>query len=116
MQIPILSVQPLIENAIKHGIALRSEPGYVRLKGECCEGELRISIVNSTAEISTGRREAASPGVGLQNVRRRLEICYGCAAALDLSSEGAETLALLRVPVSAPAGESQSFGGTRGSV
>ena len=41
--IPALSIQPLVENAVKHGVALRIEPGYVRIKAECRDGELRIS-------------------------------------------------------------------------
>lgn len=103
MRIPVLSVQPLVENAIKHGIALRTGPGYLRFRGECRDGELRISIANTRPESPSEREQAGSTGVGLQNVRRRLEICYGAAASLDLDHRGAETVALLRVPATAAA-------------
>jgi two-component system, LytTR family, sensor kinase len=106
LRIPVLSVQPLVENAIKHGIALRTGPGYVRFRGECREGELRISIANTRPEAPV-EREQAGAGVGLQNVRRRLEICYGSAASLALTAEGTEALAVLRVPASATAAAAQ---------
>jgi hypothetical protein len=80
--IPALSIQPLVENAVKHGVALRIEPGYVRIKAQCRDGELRISVENS----ASGRApEVPVTGVGLQNVRRRLEICYGAGADLRFS-------------------------------
>jgi len=45
--IPVLSIQPLVENAIKHGIAARTEPGRVRIKAGRHGEELRISVENS---------------------------------------------------------------------
>src|SRR5215831_10115738 len=75
-RIPALSVQPLVENAIRHGIARRTNPGYVHIRGTVKDDELRVTIVNSAA----GGPADAGFGMGLQNVRRRLEICYGAAA------------------------------------
>ena len=97
--IPVLSIQPLVENAIKHGVALQSGPGYVRVKATCREGELRISVENSAAEVA-GKAEGA--GVGLQNVRRRLEICYGASSQLQLSLNPQNTVAELSIPLAAP--------------
>jgi two-component system LytT family sensor kinase len=93
--IPALSIQPLVENAVKHGVALRIEPGYVRIKAECRDGELRISVENS----ASGRApEAPVTGVGLQNVRRRLEICYGAGAELRFSPGMECTTVEIRIP------------------
>ena len=94
-RIPALSVQPLVENAIRHGIARRTEPGFVRITAECRGDELRIAIVNSGA----GSSGDAGFGMGLQNVRRRLEICYGAAAELELRFEESEARAEVRLPV-----------------
>ena len=94
-RIPALSVQPLVENAIRHGIARRTEPGFLRITAECRGEELRIAIVNSGAGASTD----AGFGMGLQNVRRRLEICYGASAELELRFEEAEARAEVRLPV-----------------
>src|SRR4029077_17057236 len=72
--IPVLSIQPLVENAIKHGVSLRTEPGFVRIRARCHVGELQITVENSGSE---NMAPAPGLGVGLNNVRRRMEICYG---------------------------------------
>ena len=68
--VPALSLQPLVENAIKHGVALSAEPGYVRVEGELRGEDLRILVENSgsgNAPESGGDRHgiaecAAAPG------------------------------------------------------
>jgi len=96
--IPALSIQPLVENAVKHGVALRIEPGYVRIKAHCRNQELRISVENS----ASGRpAETPVTGVGLQNVRRRIEICYGAGAELRFSPGTELTTVEIRIPLSA---------------
>jgi hypothetical protein len=95
VSIPILSIQPLVENAIKHGIAPRTGPGYVHIKAACEGEELRVSVVNSGGDPPGA---SSGPGVGLQNVRRRMEICYGAPARLDLIFQGNETMAVLSIP------------------
>jgi two-component system LytT family sensor kinase len=94
--IPALSVQPLVENAIKHGIAPRTEPGYVCIKVELCGEEVAIIVENSS---SGAIMETTGTGLGLQNVRRRLEICYGPKAALWLTPNPQNTTARLSIPL-----------------
>lgn len=96
--IPALSIQPLVENAIRHGIARLTEPGRLTIRGECRGDELRIEIVNSAAG---DKPPDGGFGVGLRNVRRRLEICYGAAAGLDLALDGDEARAHVRLPLTA---------------
>lgn len=93
--IPVLSIQPLVENAIKHGVAQRTEPGFVRIAAIHNQDGLHVTVENSGAP-----REPASPGagVGLQNVRRRLEICYGPAAGLRIAFLPETTVVELRIP------------------
>jgi len=93
--IPALSVEPLVENAIRHGIAPSAEPGYVRIHGELKGGQMRILVENSSAA-QTGSNGGA--GVGLDNLRRRLEICYGPAAGLRLAFNPHTTCAELSIP------------------
>jgi hypothetical protein len=93
--IPVLSIQPLVENAIKHGVAPTTEPGYVRIRGGLRGEELRIIVENSS---SSAVAETTGTGVGLQNVRRRLEICYGPEADLRLVPDPHKTTAELAIP------------------
>jgi two-component system LytT family sensor kinase len=94
--IPVLSIQPLVENAVKHGVALRTEPGYVRIQVTRGAGELRILVENSASGAPV---ESEGTGVGLQNVRRRLEICYGAGAGLQLAFHEDTTAVELWIPL-----------------
>jgi LytS/YehU family sensor histidine kinase len=93
--IPVLSIQPLVENAIKHGVAPRTEPGYVRIEGELRGDELHLLVENSSGGAAA---ETSGTGVGLQNVKRRLEICYGPKAVLRLIPNPQNTMATLSIP------------------
>jgi len=111
--IPVLSIQPLVENAIKHGVAQRIEPGYVRISASHNADGLRITVENNGPPHPSA---APGPGVGLENVRRRLEICYGGASELRLVFQPETTLAELRIPrTAAPvSGEPARRSGVRG--
>jgi hypothetical protein len=93
--VPALSVEPLVENAIRHGIAPTSEPGYVRIRGEIGDGQMRILVANST---SCSAASSPGAGVGLDNLRRRLEICYGATAGLRLDFNSGTAAAELSIP------------------
>ena len=95
VSIPVLSIQPLVENAIKHGVAQRLEPGFVRIAATHEEDGLRITVENSGAPHAPASLGA---GVGLQNVRRRLEICYGGASNLHIEFQPETTIVELRIP------------------
>jgi hypothetical protein len=93
--IPALSIQPLVENAIKHGIALRTEPGTLRIRVFQGTADLHIIVENSEA---ADQEDHTGAGTGLSNIRRRLEICYGAAAVLALSSKAGLAVAELTIP------------------
>jgi len=77
LRVPPLLLQPLVENAVTHGIAHLLEGGQIRLEA-ACEGErLRLAILNPRDPQAPRSRGA---GVGLDNVRRRLEAQYGTEA------------------------------------
>jgi two-component system, LytTR family, sensor histidine kinase AlgZ len=83
-QVPPLVLQPLIENAIKHGIATMVEGGTVRLEGHIENGRLAVRVENSfDPEAPSPRRH----GLGLRNVRSRLQTRFGDAARLQLAAE-----------------------------
>jgi LytS/YehU family sensor histidine kinase len=100
ISIPSLIVQPLVENAIKHGIAPVRDGGRVvvtaRLDADRTD-ILRIAVINTGAPL--GRRESPAGGIGLRNVGRRLECYYGDTASLTVvTAAGGETIAELRIP------------------
>jgi len=83
-QVPPLVLQPLIENAIKHGIATMVDGGIVRLQGRVENGKLSVRVENSfDPEAPSPRRH----GLGLRNVRSRLQTRFGDAARLNLAAE-----------------------------
>jgi two-component system, LytTR family, sensor kinase len=99
--VPALSIQPLVENAVKHGVAPYTTVGYVRLSARR-EGErVRIEIRNSGA-IREGSDGGSGAGVGLDNVRRRLVLHFGDAASVELSGDGNETVATVTLPLVRP--------------
>jgi LytS/YehU family sensor histidine kinase len=94
--IPVLSIQPLVENAIKHGVSQRIEPGHVGIRVSHSNDHLHVTVENSSSGLNT---ESRSTGVGLENVRRRLEICYGSGAFLQLRFHPRDTLVELSIPL-----------------
>jgi signal transduction histidine kinase len=78
-QIPAMSIQPLVENAIKHGTSAVERAGRVRVAAAVAEGRLRIEVTDNGPGFGT----AAPEGHGLRNVGGRLAGYYGAAARLD---------------------------------
>jgi len=81
-QVPSLILQPIVENAIKHGISKRVHGGEVRIRAARCNGMLTVNVYNDGPAIV----EAASIGVGLSNVRTRLESLYGKSFELRIDN------------------------------
>jgi sensor histidine kinase YesM len=86
--VPNLVLQPLVENAIKHGIARRTRPGTIRLAARRVNDRLRIEIMNDGPEgppPAPGAGEPPRRGIGLANTRQRLEKYYGPDHLLELT-------------------------------
>jgi two-component system, LytTR family, sensor kinase len=82
-QVPNLLLQPLVENAIKHGISKRVAGGAVRVTGARQNGKLCLSVYNDGPNDPSGW-QATHTGVGLGNLRTRLQILHGDQSALEL--------------------------------
>ncbi|HEY1242019.1 MAG TPA: histidine kinase [Bryobacteraceae bacterium] len=93
--VPSLILQPLVENAVKHGIAGLVEGGAIRLDADCHDGLLRIAIENDFDPHSSS---AAQNGLGLSNVRSRLETLYQRHARLTSETQGDRFLTVLEIP------------------
>jgi LytS/YehU family sensor histidine kinase len=94
-QIPPLLVQPLVENAIKHGIAGLLEGGTIRLEAHCEDGWLRVRVRNDFDADAPAPRKS---GLGLTNVRNRLRARYETQARLDTELKDNYFLAELTLP------------------
>jgi LytS/YehU family sensor histidine kinase len=94
-QVPPLVLQPLIENAIRHGIATMVDGGTVRVEGRVEKGVLEVSVENEFDPESPAPRKH---GHGLRNVQERLETRFGAAAALRASAGNNQFRAELRLP------------------
>ena len=93
--VPALLLQPLIENAVGHGIANLPEGGHISIASRTTDGRLVITIRNACDPQSTAVRRG---GLGLANVRRRLEARYPAQASLQTRSDGNEYRVDLYLP------------------
>jgi Histidine kinase len=94
--IPVMLLQTLVENAIKHGIAELPSGGLLRIGAVLENGMLKVEIENPRPAAAV---PAAGEGLGLRNARDRLQLLFGTRASLDLdlSKPGVATVSL-RVP------------------
>jgi LytS/YehU family sensor histidine kinase len=74
-QVPNLVLQPLVENAIRHGIEPHAKPGQIRLQARRESGMLHLHVSDNGSGLP--RSETPREGVGLSNTRKRLEQLYG---------------------------------------
>jgi LytS/YehU family sensor histidine kinase len=88
-RVPNLILQPLVENAIRHGVAPRSAPGHVEVRAARRDGTLRLEVRDNGPGLPAARapRRANEGGVGLSNTRARLAQLYGDAYRFDLSDD-----------------------------
>lgn len=104
--VPTLILQPLVENAIRHGVAPRAGAGWVGVRTDRRDGGIEITIEDDGPGLRpAGAREAtdprrAGPGLGLSNCQARLAHLYGDRGELEL---GSSPRGGLRVSVRVPA-------------
>jgi hypothetical protein len=97
--IPILAIQPLVENAVKHGVASKAGNGRVVLRAQVTDGTLHVMVEDfSLGPPGSVAHLAPGSGVGLVNVRRRLNLSYGPQASLDVCHQDRGTLVTLKIP------------------
>jgi two-component system sensor histidine kinase AlgZ len=85
-QVPRLLLQPLVENAIRHGIAKRAEGGNIAICATTCDAELSVRITNELPELPSATTYNGNKqwgGLGLVNVRKRLEQSFGVQGKLS---------------------------------
>jgi two-component system, LytTR family, sensor kinase len=96
--VPALVLQPLVENAIQHGLSGRSAPGHVSIAAATNARALTVTVHDDGVGF-TGSSSDAHSGIGLRNVRERLLHLYGDGCRFVIASEsGGGTLVTLELP------------------
>jgi hypothetical protein len=96
-EFPPMMIQTLVENAIKHGLEPKAEGGTLQLKAEIVHGKLQVTVADTG--LGFGKAATAGTGVGLANIRERLQLLYGPKATLTVAeNQPSGTVVRITVP------------------
>ncbi len=105
--VPSMILQPLVENAVKHGFASKVECGSIYLRSRSAEHRLVIEVEDDG--VGMGASESSGTGIGMVNVTERLQVVYGDAAEINIESQpNRGTLIRLVLPIL----EAEELGGS----
>ncbi len=96
--IPSMILQPLVENAIRHGIEPVTSRGTIRIDIERRTGSLAVSVTDNGAGFRQEVDETGWEGIGLSTTKRRLRALYGGRHRLSISSDGAGCVVAFSIP------------------
>jgi Histidine kinase/Histidine kinase-, DNA gyrase B-, and HSP90-like ATPase len=121
IHVPTLLLQPLVENAIKHGLESSRGKGQLTVRARQQDQHLLLDVVNTGRTLSEEDAASSGPGFGLQSVRERLRSAYGQDISLEMvpGPGGEGTRVTVRMPLQtdapapAPAPEPSPFGPSR---
>ena len=101
---PSMMIQSLVENAIKHGLEPKAEGGTLDVKAEIVHGKLAVTVADTG--LGFGKAATAGTGVGLANIRERLQLLYGNKASMTIGENSPSgTVVTITVPYQAQARE-----------
>jgi Histidine kinase len=83
-EFPPMVLQSLVENAIKHGLEPKAEGGSLSVRAEIVHGQLTVSVADTG--LGFGQAATAGTGIGLGNIRERLQLLYGGQATLTVAA------------------------------
>jgi signal transduction histidine kinase len=96
-EFPSMMIQTLVENAIKHGLEPKPEGGRLSVRAEVQHGKLAVTVADTG--VGFGKAATAGTGVGLANIRERLQLLYGNKATLSVrENPGGGTAVTVTVP------------------
>jgi LytS/YehU family sensor histidine kinase len=103
--VPSMLLQPIVENALKHGLASKLGGGELTIRTESRDSRVIISVEDNGVGISKERMaQVFEDGIGISNVHERLRVLYGSDFRMDISSEEGEgTRIRIEVPELIPA-------------
>jgi sensor histidine kinase YesM len=115
--VPVFLLQPLVENAIRHGIAARADAGLVEITAKRVGAQLILTVRDDGARqfLSDQQQATQRDGIGLTNTRARLQALYGSEAALETSfGEQEGFIATVRLPYRENTGTNEEDSHPRG--
>lgn len=96
-EFPPMMIQSLVENAIKHGLEPKPEGGRLSVKAEIVHGKLAVTVADTG--LGFGKAATAGTGIGLNNIRERLQLLYGHKATLVVAeNQPSGTVVTITVP------------------
>ena len=96
-EFPPMMLQSLVENAIKHGLEPKPEGGTLTISAEIVHGKLAVTVADTG--LGFGQTATAGTGIGLNNIRERLQLLYGNKASLTVAENpGGGTAVTITVP------------------
>ena len=100
LTIPPMLLQPLVENAIKHGLEPKIEGGHLLVRASLEQQSLLIQVSDTGLGLSAQTNPSEESGVGNNNIRERLQAIFGDAASFRLyDNEPEGAIAEIRMPV-----------------
>ncbi|HEY8707107.1 MAG TPA: histidine kinase, partial [Burkholderiaceae bacterium] len=104
---PPMMIQSLVENAIKHGLEPKPEGGTLAVRAEILHGKLAVTVADTG--LGFGKAATAGTGVGLNNIRERLQLLYGGKASMTVAENSPSgTVVILTVPYQAQPREGET--------
>ena len=88
MSIAPVILFPLVENCFKHGISNDTKRGWIKIELSVIKQELTFSVSNSKPQQTIKKQDEVGKGIGLKNVKKRLELIYPDKHTLDISDKG----------------------------
>jgi hypothetical protein len=96
-EFPPMMIQGLVENAIKHGLEPKAEGGSLKVKAEIVHGKLAVTVADTG--LGFGRAATSGTGVGLANIRERLQLLHGSKASVTVTeNQPSGTVVTITVP------------------
>jgi signal transduction histidine kinase len=96
-EFPPMMIQSLVENAIKHGLEPKPDGGRLTVKAEIVHGKLAVTVADTG--LGFGKAATAGTGIGLNNIRERLQLLYGHKATLVVAeNQPSGTVVTITVP------------------
>ncbi|MBI3348876.1 MAG: histidine kinase [Burkholderiales bacterium] len=96
-EFPPMMIQGLVDNAIKHGLEPKAEGGTLKVKAEIVHGKLAVTVADTG--LGFGRAATSGTGVGLANIRERLQLLHGSKASVTVTeNQPSGTVVTITVP------------------